>query len=343
MLCSYYKNVFSENAYFDFDQLRNDVRVASRLLDNVVEVNNLPLQILKDKIIFQRRHGMGFAGIGSLFNMMNIRYGSKESLDFAEKLTLILAQESLLTAIDIAKEKGCAPFCKERVVREQYVNSGYMKKLLNTFENKEEVISNILEYGVRWSHATSIAPTGTMALSWGNNCSNGLEPVFSNSYLRNIRVPGKKTKAQEEVMDYAYMEWKNKFGDKELPSNWCTTNNITVEDHVNVQAAIQKYIDSATSKTINVPVDYPFEDFKNVYIDGWKKGLKGITTFRFNPDVFSGVLVQKEDLDNTTYTFTLEDGQEVIFKGSDKVEYDGETHVVSNLFDALKEGIYGNM
>ena len=182
-----------------------------------------------------------------------------------------------------------------------------------------------------------------MSLTWGNNCSNGLEPVFLNTYMRNIRHSGKKTKVQQEVCDYAFFEWKALYGDKPLPEYWSTTENLSVEDHVNMQAVIQKYCDAACSKTVNVPTDFPFEKFKEVYFDGWRKGLKGITTFRFNPERFSGVLVKKENLENTKYSFTLEDGSEVIVNGLDEIEYDGEKHIASNLFDALKEGMYGAM
>jgi ribonucleoside-diphosphate reductase alpha chain len=276
-------------------------------------------------------------------NMMGISYGSGVSVDFAEKIMLVLAQESLFEGIDIAKEKGCAPVFSDPEHRKLFMESGYMKRLLDTFDNKEQVISDIIEYGVRWSHATSVAPTGTMSLTWGNNCSNGIEPVFANSYLRNIRLAGKKTKTQEEIFDYAFLEWKQKYGDKSLPDYWRTTDNLTIEDHIAIQSVVQKWCDSAISKTINVPSDYPYDKFKGVYFTAWKSGLKGMTTFRFNPEITSGVLVQKADLDKTTYTFIMEDGSEVSVKGSDVISYDGEEHVAANLFDALKEGLYGKM
>lgn len=343
ILPSYISNSFTNKALFDFEEFKKDIRLANRLMDNVVEVNKLPLQIIDNALRYQRRHGLGITGLGSLLNMMQISYGSKESIEFSEKLMLIMAQESLLENIELAKEKGCAPVFNTLEARQKYMESGYNKRLLNTFSNKEEIIYLIEKYGVRYSHATSIAPTGTMSLTWGNNCSNGLEPVFSNFYLRNIRVSNKKTKVQEEVFDYAFMEWKKAFGDKELPSYWRTTDNLKIEDHTSVQEVIQKWCDSSVSKTINVPFDYPYEEFKNVYINAWKAGLKGITTFRFNPEITAGVLVQKSDLENTNYTFSLEDKTEIRAKGSDIISYDGEEHIASNLFDALKEGIYGNM
>ncbi len=343
ILPSYVKNEFEKNADFDFETFAKDIRIASRLLDNVVEINNLPLKEMQEEILNKRRHGLGFTGLGSCLNMLKMSYGSKESLEFLEKISYSLAKESLLENIELAKEKGCAPIFNTLEARKLVLKSNYLSRLINTFENKEKIEKDILKYGLRYSHATSIAPTGTLSLTWGNNCSNGIEPVFSNSYLRNIRDPNKKTKVQEEVFDYAYFLWKNKYGNKDLPNYWRTTDNLSVNDHLKIQAIAQNWCDSAISKTINVPADYTFEDFKNVYLEGWKLGLKGVTTYRPNPEVSSGVLIQKQDLENTEYTFELEDGSKITLKGSEFVEYDGEKHNVANLFDALKEGIYGNM
>jgi ribonucleoside-diphosphate reductase alpha chain len=345
ILPAYIKNPFTPTCSFDFDSLVQDIKTANRFLDNVVEINNLPLPFLDKTLQFQRRHGLGVTGIGSALNMLCMKYGSKESIEFAEKISLLMAQESLKENIIIAKEKGSAPFCKEIENRKHFMQSGYMKRLLNSFDEtvKQKIIEDILEFGVRWSHATSIAPTGTMSLTWGNNCSNGIEPVYLNSLMRNIRVPGKKTKTQVEVMDYSFFEWKRHFKDAPLPSWWSTTETLTVEDHLSIQEVMQRWTDAAISKTINVPATYSFEEFKNVYVDAYKRGLKGITTFRYNPETTSGVLVSKENLKATKYKFILEDKTEVIVSGDETIEYDGETHNAANLFDALKEGLYGNI
>ena len=167
--------------------------------------------------------------------------------------------------------------------------------------------------------------------------------VKTNSYVRNIRVSGKKTKVQQEVFSYEYFIWREKFGEKDLPDWWSVTNDLSVKDHISIQSVVQKWCDSSVSKTANVPTDYSFEDFKKIYFGGWKSGLKGVTTFRFNPEVFSGVIVRKEDLESTEYSFELEDGTSVVVKGSDVIEYDGEQHNAANLFDALKESMYGDM
>jgi len=162
---------------------------------------------------------------------------------------------------------------------------------------------------------------------------------------------GKKSKEKVDVYSFellAYRAMVNPnalpFTDEEenkLPDYFVVSENITPTQHVDIQAAAQKWIDSSISKTANVPTDYPFEDFKHIYEYAYDKGLKGCTTFRFNPEVFQGVLVQDKDLEKTTYQFTLEDGSVVELKGNQEIEYDGEIHTAANLFDALKEGYYG--
>jgi ribonucleoside-diphosphate reductase alpha chain len=129
--------------------------------------------------------------------------------------------------------------------------------------------------------------------------------------------------------------------EEKLPDYFVTADDITPKAHVDVQAAAQKWIDSSISKTANVPTDFPFEAFKDIYLYAWQQGLKGCTTFRFNPEAFQGVLVKEKDLENTTYRFALEDGTVVEVKGNEEIEYDGETHTAANLYDALKEGYYG--
>ena len=343
ILHPYVINAFDDNAKFDWQSFEEDVMVASRMLDNVVELSNLPLPALTKQLLLKRRHGLGFTGLGTTFNMMRMRYGGQESIIFADKLMHTIAKVSLRENIKLAKEKGCAPIFDNPEHRKLVIESQYLWRLLNSLPDAEDLMSDILEYGLRYSHATSIAPTGTMSLTWGNNCSNGLEPSFANSYMRNIRQPGKKTKVQEEVMSYEYNLWKERRGEDELPEWWSITDDLSVDDHIKIQAAVQMWTDAACSKTINIPTNYPFEDFKLAYFKGWEAGLKGVTTFRFNPKVFTGVLVRKEDLEKTKYVFITEDNKEVTVSGNDEVLYDGEVHNAANLFDALKEGLYGDM
>jgi len=213
------------------------------------------------------------------------------------------------------------------------------------------LVEELADVGARFTHHSSIAPTGTISLSLANNVSNGIEPSFAHHYARNVIREGKKTKEKVDVYSFellAYRQFVNGKAapdaidkDEKLPDYFITADHITPKEHVDIQAAAQKWIDSSISKTANIPTDYPFEEFKNIYMYAYDNGLKGCTTFRFNPEVFQGVLVKEKDLENTTYKFTLEDGSTVELKGNEEVEYDGEMHTAANLYDAMKEGYYG--
>jgi ribonucleoside-diphosphate reductase alpha chain len=214
-----------------------------------------------------------------------------------------------------------------------------------------ELATELERVGARFTHHSSIAPTGTISLSLANNASNGIEPSFAHHYFRNVIREGRKSKEKIDVFSYellAYRELINKSAapeaekaEEKLPDYFLSADDITPKEHVDVQASAQKWIDSSISKTANVPTNFAFEDFKDIYLYAHEKGLKGCTTFRFNPEAFQGVLVKERDLQNTKYTFVLDDGKEVTMRGSDEVDYDGETHTAANLFDALKEGYYG--
>jgi ribonucleoside-diphosphate reductase alpha chain len=170
-------------------------------------------------------------------------------------------------------------------------------------------------------------------------------------YSRNVIREGKKSKEKVEVYSYELLAYRTLVNAKampyaseaeaKLPDYFVAADDITPKAHVDIQAASQLWVDSSISKTANVPTDYAYEDFKDIYRYAYEKGLKGCTTFRFNPAAFQGVLVKEQDLESTTYRFELEDGSVVEVKGNDEIEYDGEIHTAANLFDALKEGYYG--
>ena len=212
-------------------------------------------------------------------------------------------------------------------------------------------VDRLAAQGARFTHHSSIAPTGTISLSLANNASNGIEPSFAHHYSRNLIRPGRKAKEKIEVFSYELLAYRTlinaraKPGSDEpgekLPDYFITADDVSPTQHVDIQAAAQRWVDSSISKTANVPTDYPFEAFKDIYRYAWRQGLKGCTTFRFNPEAFQGVLVKEKDLENTLYEFTLDDGSKVTLKGNEQVEYDGEVHTAANLFDALKEGTYG--
>jgi ribonucleoside-diphosphate reductase alpha chain len=231
------------------------------------------------------------------------------------------------------------------------LHAKYSRYMQRVAEVAPELVDDLAKTGARFTHHSSIAPTGTISLSLANNASNGIEPSFAHHYSRNVIREGKKSKEKVEVYSYellAYRELINAdampFSDKieqKLPDYFVAADDISPKEHVDIQAAAQKWVDSSISKTANVPTDYPYEDFKDIYRYAHQKGLKGCTTFRFNPAAFQGVLVKEADLENTLYRFELDDGTVVEAKGNDEIEYDGETHTAANLFDALKEGYYG--
>jgi ribonucleoside-diphosphate reductase alpha chain len=214
-----------------------------------------------------------------------------------------------------------------------------------------ELVDNIEKHGARFTHHSSIAPTGTISLSLANNASNGIEPSFAHHYFRNVIREGKKSKEKVDVFSYELLAYRQLVNEaalpdsedlaRQLPDFFVSSEDVSPKEHVDIQAAAQTWIDSSISKTANVPTDYDYEDFKDIYLYAHQKGLKGCTTFRFNPEAFQGVLVKEKDLKSTTYEFSLEDGSVVKLKGDEEIEYDGEIHTAANLYDALKEGYYG--
>ena len=343
-LTKFVRNAFKENADFDWNKYNDVVRIFTRMLDNVVEIAGLPLQEQQHELESKRRHGMGITGLGSALVMLGKKYGGKEAVEFTELVCRTMAITGFEYGVELAKEKGCAPILEDKENRQKFVKSAYMQQM------PKDIIDGIIEHGCRFTHHTSIAPTGTISLSFGNNCSNGIEPSFAHKYSRNIIREGKKTKEKVVVLSaelLAYRELINKNADPEqtdsLPEAFVNADQIDPIAHIDMQAAAQRWVDSSISKTINIPTDYPFNDFKNLYMYAYEKGCKGCTTFRFNPAAFQGVLVKEDDLAKTTYRFTLEDGTTVYIKGNEIVEYDGENHTAANLYDALKEGYYDRL
>jgi len=218
-------------------------------------------------------------------------------------------------------------------------------------EQDPDLVAALAKVGARFTHHSSIAPTGTIALSLANNVSNGIEPTFAHYYSRNVIREGKKSKEKVGVYSFellAYRAMINKDAapdsteeSRRLPDYFITADDIKPKQHVDIQAASQYWIDSSISKTANIPSDFDYEEFKEIYMYAYERGLKGCTTFRYNPEAFQGVLVKEKDLENTEYEFQLDDGTTLRVKGNEEIEYDGELHSAANLYDALKEGYYG--
>jgi ribonucleoside-diphosphate reductase alpha chain len=365
---------FTDNARFDWETYRKVVKVFTRMLDNVVEINGLPLAQQRDEILRKRRHGMGFLGLGSTITMLCMKYGSKKSVAFSQNVSREMAVAGWEAALDLAREKGPAPIMNEEFTvtramlrkRPEMVKDGwrvgarifgrvlharYSRYMQRIAEASPELVDELAEVGARFTHHTSIAPTGTISLSLANNASNGIEPSFAHHYFRNVIREGKKSKEKIDVFSFELLAYRELVNSRampdsqnlaeKLPDYFISADDIGPKEHVDIQAAAQLWVDSSISKTANVPTDYKYEDFKDIYMYAFEQGLKGCTTFRFNPEAFQGVLVKEDDLKNTTYVFTLEDGTEVEARGDQEIEYDGEMHTAANLFDALKEGYYG--
>ena len=365
---------FSPDARFDWDEFQEVVKIFTRMLDNVVDINGLPLAAQREEILRKRRHGMGFLGLGSTIALLGMRYGSRESVAFTQNVSRELAIAGWQVGLELAREKGSAPIMTERFtvtdemlrkrpematdgwkrgdqIEGRILHARYSRYMQRVAEVAPELVDELAQAGSRFTHHSSIAPTGTISLSLANNASNGIEPTFAHHYFRNVIKEGRKTKEKVDVFSFellAYRELVNpnanpgseKAGEA-LPEYFTSSEDVTPQEHVDIQAAAQMWIDSSISKTANVPTDYPYEDFKDIYRYAYEQGLKGCTTFRFNPEAFQGVLVKEEDLKNTVYRFTLADGTEVKARGDEEIVYDGETHTAANLFDALKEGYYG--
>ena len=378
-LTHFVEEPFTQNAKFNWKKYNKVVSIFTRMLDNVVEINGLPLAGQKEEIKRKRRHGMGYLGLGSTITMLGMRYGHEDSLAFTQEVTRQMALTGWQQGLALAKEKGPAPIMEEQFTlspqhlrqRPQLVKDGYKEgdklpgKLLHAkyshymqkiASQDPELVNQLAQYGARFTHHSSIAPTGTISLSIANNASNGIEPSFAHHYSRNIIKPGKKTKDKVDVFSFELLAYRTLINDQAMPGNkdaantentlpdyFVCSDDISPKQHVDIQAAAQQWIDSSISKTANVPSDYPFEQFKDIYQYGYEQSLKGCTTFRFNPEAFQGVLVKEDDLENTLYKFTLEDGEVIELKGNEVVEYDGEQHTAANLYDALKEGYYGKL
>ncbi len=371
-LTKFVRQPFTENAHFDWDEFREVVAVFTRMLDNVVEINGLPLEQQQREITTKRRHGMGYLGLGSTVTMLRMAYGDEDSIRFTERVTRELALQGWRSALELSREKGPAPIMEQEFevtpemlrkrpemardgykvgdkVKGKVLHARYSRYMQQVAEVDPELVEELAEVGARFTHHSSIAPTGTISLSLANNASNGIEPSFAHQYSRNVIREGKKSKEKVDVFSYELLAYRELVDPEAspydeahgLPSYFVTADDITPRAHVDIQAAAQKWIDSSISKTANVPTDFAYDDFKDIYLYAYEQGLKGCTTFRFNPEAFQGVLVKEEDLANTTYRFELEDGSVVEVKGNEEIEYDGEIHTAANLYDALKEGYYG--
>jgi ribonucleoside-diphosphate reductase alpha chain len=270
-LARFVEKPFTAGARFDEEGIAATVRTAVRLMDDVIDASRFPLEAQAAQARGSRRIGLGITGLADALVMLGLRYDGEAGRERAASVMQWVCHTAYRASIAIAEEKGAFPFFE----RDPYLEGAFIRTL------PDDIRDGIARHGIRNSHVTAIAPTGTISL-FANNASSGLEPVFDRAYTRRL-VERDGSHTEQSVEDYAYALWREMHGNAALPDAFVTAHQIAPEDHLAMQAALQPYVDNAISKTINVPADYPFEAFHHLYFTAYERGLKGCTTFRPNP------------------------------------------------------------
>lgn len=303
-LHNFVKNPFTKQAHLDTDALRDTISIAVRMLDDIIDVNKFPDKIYENYQKGMRTIGIGITGLADMLAMLGMKYDSQEARDYVESLMQMITNAEYYASVQLAKEKGCFPLCEP----DKHVNSNYVKSVL-----EHDVIAEMSEYGIRNAKIQAVAPCGTISMVFGNNCSSGIEPIFSLSYDRKVKIGGQDDKDVKivKMMDYAYYLYhKLKDEGKQLDFDehdiFPTALNMSVDDHVAMLAIISKYTDMSVSKTINVPTEASFDEVKDIYIQCWKKGIKGCTIFRPNA-IRQGILLtdNKKDTESKPESTSL--------------------------------------
>ncbi|MEP2952648.1 MAG: adenosylcobalamin-dependent ribonucleoside-diphosphate reductase [Sulfitobacter sp.] len=312
---------FEDAAHLDQDAMSELVATAVRMMDNVVDVSNFPLPEQAAEAQNKRRIGLGVTGLADALLMVGLRYGSDEAAAQTESWLKAIARASYLASVELAKEKGAFPLFDA----EKFLASGTMMQM------DDDVRDAIREHGIRNALLTSIAPTGTISL-YAGNVSSGIEPVFAYAYTRKVlQKDGSRT--EEEVVDYAVQMWRELKGDTPLPDYFVNAQTLPPADHVKMQAAAQKWIDSSISKTINCPEDISFDAFKDVYMQAWDTGCKGCTTYRPNDVTGSVLSVSSEKTDKAPADSPdqVSEGGEIVYMSDPldrPAELEGNTYKV---------------
>lgn len=272
---------FTPEAEVDMNGIKNTTSIATRLLDNVIDASGFPLEKQKEQAKGSRRIGLGFTGLADALIMLGLHYGEQEARDMAQSIMQTICHTAYYTSIELAKEKGKFSY----FVQQKYIEGPFIQSLPN------DIISAIQQHGIRNSHLTAVAPTGTISIL-ANNVSSGIEPVFDFNYSRHV-IENDGTSKEYLISDYAYKQWIEMYGqDQPLPDYFVTTNQLSPNQHLNMQSTVQSYIDNAISKTINVPENYPYHDFQKLYMAAYDSNLKGCTTYRHN--VITGAVLEKK-------------------------------------------------
>ena len=306
-LHNFVRNPFKKNAYLDTELLSKTIFTAVKLLDNIIDVNKFPSHIYENYQKNFRSIGMGFTGLGDALVMLGYKYDSKDARDYTDSLVEFIAFNAYKASIQLAKERGSFNFLD----RNKFVESGYIAKHCKEKDSSwRDIKDDILKYGIRNAKLISIAPVGTLSIAFGNNCSSGLEPIFSLEYERKVKMGGQSEENTKIVpmRDYAYDKWlKVKDEPDTVVGKDCfvTALEMDVNDHIDMLGVIAKHVDMSCSKTINVPEDYSFEKTKDIYMRCHDLGIKGCTIFRPNA-LRQGVLITKkeEPLTNNSPQYT---------------------------------------
>ena len=287
-LHNFVKNPFTKQAHLDTDALRDTISIAVRMLDDIIDVNKFPDKIYENYQKGMRTIGIGITSLADMLAMLGMKYDSQEARDYVESLMQMITNAEYYASVQLAKEKGCFPLCEP----DKHADSTYVKSVL-----EHDVIDEMSKYGIRNAKIQAVAPCGTISMVFGNNCSSGIEPIFSLSYDRKVKIGGQDDKDVKivKMMDYAYYLYhKLKDESKQLDFDehdiFPTALNMSVNDHVAMLAIISKYTDMSVSKTINVPTEASFDEVKDIYIQCWKNGIKGCTIFRPNA-IRQGILL----------------------------------------------------
>ncbi|MDD5249924.1 MAG: adenosylcobalamin-dependent ribonucleoside-diphosphate reductase [Rhodocyclaceae bacterium] len=303
-LTRFVKHAFSEQAEFDYQSFGRDIDVSTRMLDNVLDVTHWPLEQQQDEARAKRRIGLGFTGLGDALIMLRLKYDTDEARAMATKISEFMRDRAYLASVELARERGSFPLFNADL----YLSGGNFASRLPT-----EIKEQIRRHGLRNSHLLSIAPTGTISLAFADNASNGIEPPFSWVYTRKKRMADGTLK-EYAVEDYAWRLYKHLGGDtSKLPDYFVTALEISAHAHKDMVAAVAPCIDTAISKTVNVPEDYPYGEFENLYLDAWKAGLKGLATYRPNK-VLGSVL----SVESTAQANTQKQPQDVIIDSANR-------------------------
>ena len=291
-LHNFVSNPFTSKVELDYVALGYAISTGVRLLDNIIDINKFPHENYENYQKNMRTIGLGDTGIADVLAMFNIKYGSKEAIDFVDKLENFITKKAYWASIELAKEKGSFPFLD----KDKFIQSGFIQKHIIEDPEWNRIADAILAFGIRNARIRTEAPTGTLSLTYGNNCSSGLEPIFSLSYDRKVKIGGQDDKDIQiiKMEDYAYGLWKQTTEDNIVKEDvFVTAMSLPVQAHLDMLKAIAFHVDMSCSKTINIPTDYPYEETKKVYDYCWDNGIKGCTIFRPNP-IRQGIMIAEE-------------------------------------------------